>query len=67
MVELSHLCFKQLRDYLLDHEQDIACSINDFDDLRQMFVEVIGRAPENPMHSEQMKKLIRKKKELGLG
>ena len=35
----------KLMDYLLRHEEDIACGINDFDDLRECFELIIGRKP----------------------
>ena len=35
----------KLTDYLLHHEEDIACGVNDFDDLRECFELIIGREP----------------------
>lgn len=44
---------KILADYLQRHEGDIAAGINDFADLRGIFIEVFNRkpdAPERPKH-----------------
>jgi len=36
----------ELAQYLLDHEEDIAIGINDFDELRSTFKAIIGREPK---------------------
>ncbi len=36
-----------LVDYLKEHESEIAAYINDFGNLNELFVEVIGREPVN--------------------
>ena len=36
----------QLKEYLLDHEDDIRLSIDDFGDLLPIFLAVIGRKPK---------------------
>lgn len=38
---------KIIADYLRAHETDIALGINDFADLRSVFIEVFNRKPEN--------------------
>ena len=44
-LDLSVDATYELVDYLLEHEDDIAWSINDFDYIRSLFIEVIGRNP----------------------
>ena len=45
-MEINNLLArKNLRDYLLYHESDIASGINDFGDLRLVFIEVLNRKP----------------------
>ena len=36
---------EELKAYLLSHESDIACEVNDFGDLVNVFIEVLGRKP----------------------
>lgn len=42
-MALNDVSMYQLREYLTFHEEDIACEINDFGDLADLFVEVLGR------------------------
>ena len=44
-IELSIKDFKSLSDYLNNHEYDIAYSLDDFDDLRGLFVEIFEQEP----------------------
>jgi len=45
-MEINNLLArKNLRDYLLYHENDIANDINDFADLRLVFIEILNRKP----------------------
>ena len=44
-IELSIEDFKRLADYLITHEYDIAAKINDFADLRGLFVAVYESEP----------------------
>ena len=39
---------KQIERYLLSHEFDISIGENDFDSLRGVFLDLIGRKPEEP-------------------
>lgn len=45
MKEISDLAMKQLKKYLRAHESDIAYEVNDFKELRLIFVEIVGIAP----------------------
>jgi hypothetical protein len=46
MAELREKSVKELLDYLLDHEVDIAYKENDFGDLTGVFEDILGRPPE---------------------
>ena len=41
--EQSDRAMDDLKDYIISHEDDIAIGINDFGDLQQVFIGVIGR------------------------
>ena len=36
----------ELKSFLLAHESDIACEVNDFGDLVNVFIGVLGREPK---------------------
>ena len=44
---LTPLGKKELKQFLADHEEDIAMDINDFGDLENIFVDIFGREPED--------------------
>ena len=46
--KLSVSGFIKLHDYLKSHEDDIATRTNDFEDLTELFIEIIGRNPLSP-------------------
>lgn len=43
---------KIIADYLRRHETAIALGLNDFADLRSVFIEVFNRKPENALKDE---------------
>lgn len=45
IVKLSLTTFKDLKEYLEFHEDDIAIGRNDFGDLRKLFIEIFDREP----------------------
>ena len=42
---MNHKTVGDLMEYLERHEQDIALEINDYGDLRGLFVQILGRWP----------------------
>jgi hypothetical protein len=45
MICLRHENGDRLKMYLLAHENDIDLSVNDFGDLKELFVEIFNRPP----------------------
>ena len=45
-TKLSNKLTAHLRDYLMCHEKDIYNGINEFGELRDIFIEIVGRIPE---------------------
>lgn len=46
ILELTVPAFKRLADYLAHHETDIANDVNDFGELRELYVVVFDDNPE---------------------
>jgi hypothetical protein len=44
-LSIERICRWQLIEYLTSHESDIAYDINDFGDLKEVFIFYIGRPP----------------------
>ena len=46
-MEIDETSAKELRDWLMAHETDIAIGLEDYDDLRYVFEAVIGRVAKD--------------------
>lgn len=44
-TRLSLRDFEATKNWLLRHEQDIALGINDYCDLHELFIAIVGRSP----------------------
>ena len=60
---VSGECTSKLMEYLLNHEEDICMGINDMDDLKSIFYELIGRLPQldSPIITEDELRFIQKR------
>lgn len=47
VIEISTLECKELIDYLKSHEDDIALGINDFGDLRSVYIAIFKKEPKS--------------------